>query len=233
MATYTAYDVARQLMQIRNYVKLSVDGFAEIPTDVLSALLRLTAEYRDVDDMETLIKMGANPHETHGDFTVLEMFIEGHDGTWRLKESVEDGVKMLAKYGVTNKDAPRWWMSNFAENIKNSEYLSEFFKVEKPRVQFYFHAPRAEKLTENPMTFKDLDAAVKTLHCMTDMDQYVAVLEYRGDVTRYLVTKGAGSLTVIPMESKPGWTKEQEQVSNIANFVLGAHELPTLVCEDE
>jgi len=233
MATYTSYDVARQLVQIRSYVKLSVDGFAEIPTDVLSALLRLTAEYRDVDDMETLIKMGANPHETHGDFTVLEMFIEGHDGTWRLKESVEDGVKMLAKYGVTNKDAPRWWMSNFAENIKNSEYLSEFFKVEKPRVKFYFHAPRAEKLTENPMTFKDLDAAVKTLHCMTDMDQYVAVLEYRGDVTRYLVTKGAGSLTVIPMESKPGWTKEQEQVSNIANFVLGAHELPTLVCEDE
>jgi hypothetical protein len=62
---YTAYDVARQLIQIRNYVNLSVDGFAEIPTDVLSAILQLTAEWRSVDEMETLIKYGANPHETH------------------------------------------------------------------------------------------------------------------------------------------------------------------------
>jgi hypothetical protein len=235
MAMYTSYDVARQLMQVRNYVELHVSGFAEIPADVLSALLHLTAEFRDVVEMETLIKMGANPRETHEGFTVLENFIQGHDGYWickdRVKE-VEDGVKMLAKYGVTDKDLTHpWILSNCEDIIKNSEYLSEFFKVEPPRVAFYFHAPRAKKLTESPMTFKDLDAAVKTLHCMTDLDQYIAVLEYKGDVTRYLVTKGAGSLAVIPMESKPGWTKEQERVSNIVNFVMGNDEYPTIVSE--
>jgi hypothetical protein len=237
MATYTSYDVARQLVQVRNYVTLPMEGFAEIPTDVLSAILYLTAEWRDVAEMETLIKMGANPHETHEGFTVLEMFLQGHDGYWickdRVKE-VEAGVKMLTKYDVTDKDLTHQWiLSNCEEIIRNSEYLSTFFKVETQRVAFYFHAPRAKKLTESPMTFKDLDAAVKTLHCMTDLDQYVAVLEYKGDVTRYMVTKGAGSLAVIPMESKPGWTKEQERVSNIVNFVMGNDEYPTLVCEDE
>jgi hypothetical protein len=128
---YTAYDVARQLIQVRNYVKLSVDGFAEIPTDVLSAFLHETAEWRDLDDMETLIKMGANPHETHGGFTVLENFIQGHDGYWICKDRVEEveaGVKMLAKYGVTEADLNHSWiLINCEDIIKNSEYLSTFF----------------------------------------------------------------------------------------------------------
>jgi hypothetical protein len=130
---YTSYDVARQLVQIRNYVELSVNGLAEVPTDVLSALLHLIAEWRNVNEMETLIKMGANPHETHGGFTVLEMFVQGHDGYWCGKDSVktvEEGVKMLAKYGVTDADLTHHWiLSNCKDIIDNSEYLTEFFKV--------------------------------------------------------------------------------------------------------
>jgi hypothetical protein len=118
---------------MRSYTKLSVDGFAEIPTDVLSAFLQLTAEWRDVAEMETLLKMGANPHEIHEGFTVLEMFIQGHDGYWRGKDSVEKvevGVKMLAKYGVTDADlSHRWILSNCEEIIQNSEYLTEFFNL--------------------------------------------------------------------------------------------------------
>ena len=133
MAMYTSYDVARQLVQIRNYVKLPVEGLAEVPTDILSALLQLTAEWRNVNEMETLIKMGANPHETHEGFTVLEMFVQGHDGYWCGKDSVknvEEGVKMLATYGVTCEDlSHRWILSNCKDIIDNSEYLTEFFKV--------------------------------------------------------------------------------------------------------
>jgi hypothetical protein len=143
-------------------------------------------------------------------------------------KTVEEGVKMLAKYGVTDADLkdPRI-LRNCEEIIQNSDYLATFFKVENSRVKFYFHAPQAKKLTESPMTFKDVADAVKTLHCMTDMDQYVAVLEYQGEVTRYLVTKGAGSLSVIPME-----TKEQERLFNIVNFVSGIDKLPMIVGED-
>ena len=236
--TYTAYDVARQIQQIREYVEVSAGGFAELPKDVLSALLHLTAEWRDVSEMELLIQMGADPHEKHEEFTVLEMFVQGHDGGWRGKDDVkevEDGVKMLSKHGVTREDLSHSWiLSNCDDIINNSEYLSTFFGTSTTnRVAFYFHAPRANKLTESKMTFKDMEDAVKTLHCMTDLDQYVAVLEYKGDVSRYLVTKGAGSLAVIPMENKPGWTKEQQQVSNIVNFVMGNDEYPTLVYEDD
>jgi hypothetical protein len=134
---YSAYDVARQLVQIRNYVPVPTDGFAELPEDVLSALLRLTAEWRNVDEMEALIKMGANPHETREGFTTLEMFLQGHDGYWCGKDSVtkvEEGVKMLANYGVTDKDlSHQWILSNCEEIIKNSEYLSTFFIVETQR----------------------------------------------------------------------------------------------------
>ena len=229
---YSAYDVARQILQLREYNAVPVSSCVELPKDVLSALLWLTAEWRNVWEMEHLIAMGADPHEKNNGFTVLEVFIQGHDGSKRGKEyvkEVEDGVKMLARFRVTHADLKNdWILSNCEEIINNSEYLSEFFKVEKPRVKFYFHAPRANKLKESPMTFKDLDDAVKTLHCMTDLEQYVAVLEYQGDVTRYLVTKGAGTLSVIPMESK-----EQERVRNIVNFVLGTHKLPSLVGGDE
>jgi hypothetical protein len=130
---YTSYDVARELLQVRK-VELFADNFCELPKDVLSALLHLTAEWRIVDEMETLIKKGANPHETHEGFTVLEMFVQGHDGYWRNKDSVkkvEDGVKMLTKYGVTDKDLTHQWiLSNCEEIINNSEYLRIFFKVE-------------------------------------------------------------------------------------------------------
>ena len=130
---YTAYDVARQLLQIRNYLELHASGFVELPKDVLSAFLHQTAERRNIRDMEMLIQMGADPHEKHEGFTVLEMFVQGHDGYWCGKDSVknvEEGVKMLATYGVTCEDlSHRWILSNCKDIIANSEYLTEFFKV--------------------------------------------------------------------------------------------------------
>lgn len=128
---YTAYDVARQLLQIRNYLELHASGFQELPKDVLSALLHQTAEWRNIREMEMLIQMGADPHEKHEEFTVLEMFVQGHDGYYICKElvkEVEEGVKMLTKYGVTREDLSHSWiLSNCEEIINNSEYLSTFF----------------------------------------------------------------------------------------------------------
>lgn len=131
---YTAYDVARQILQMREYAQFDTCSFAELPKDVLTAMLWIRAEWRDSDEIEELIKMGANPAETHQGFTVLEMFVQGHDGYWvgkdRVKE-VEDGVKMLTKYGVTDKDlSHQWILSNCKDIINNSEYLRTFFKTE-------------------------------------------------------------------------------------------------------
>ena len=132
---YTAYDVARQILQMREYAQFDTCSFAELPKDVLTAMLWIRAEWRDSDEIEELIKMGANPAETHQGFTVLEMFVQGHDGYWvgkdRVKE-VEDGVKMLTKYGVTDKDlSHQWILSNCKDIINNSEYLRTFFKTER------------------------------------------------------------------------------------------------------
>ena len=237
MATYTSYDVARHILQMRSYTELSVDGFAELPTEVLSAILHQTAEWRNVAEMETLLKMGANPHETHEGFTVLENFIQGHDGYWRDKDSVkttEAGVKMLAKYGVTDADLKHpWILRNCEEIIQNSDYLATFFKVEIPRVKLYYHLPHADKLIEIEHVFNTFEEAKKTLAILTDHKQYVAVIEDRGTVTRYLVSKGCGELEIIPLTDSPGWTRKKEMMNNIVNFVLGhAEKFPTLPCED-
>jgi hypothetical protein len=238
MASYTAYDIAKQIIMIRAIQPIHVSSLGYLPKDVLSALLWLTAEYRNVDDMEGLIRLGADPHEDHVNFTVLEQFVQGHDGYFRTSNStsdVEEGVKMLSKHGVTRKDLTHDWILSNCESIVNgSEYLRVFFGVNPPeRVKVYYHLPRSEKLEQSPQTFKDVEEAVKTLTCLTNYDQYIAVLEYKGNVTRYLVTKGAGPLAIIPMEDKPGWTKKKEMVSNIVNFVMANDEYPLLPCEDD
>ena len=237
MATYTAYDIAKQLMMIRAIQKLDVSSLGYLPPDVRSALLWQMAEWRWVDDMEGLIRMAANPHEEHNGFTVLEQFLQGHDGSFRTSSSisdVEEGVKMLSFHGVTRADLTHdWILSNCDSIINGSEYLREFFDVNPPeRVKVYFHKPRAEKLEKATWTFKSVEEAVKTLTSMTNYDQYIAVLEYQGVVTRYLVTKGAGSLSILQMQEEPGWTKQQEMVSNIVNFVMARDEYPLLPGEE-
>jgi hypothetical protein len=232
---YTPYDVARQILQIRNYTEVSMYGFVDLPRDVLTALLRLTAEYRDVQEMEHLIKTGADPHEMHEGFTVLEMLVQGHDGYWcgkdRVKE-VENGVNMLAKYGVTCQGMKHpWILSNCKEIIKNSEYLADFFNVPMPRVKVHYHVPRAENLTFTGKTFLTVEEAVKALPTLTPHKQYIGVIEDGGTVTRYLVSKGCGPMEVIQFETPAGWTEKQEMVSNLVNFVVADDEFPSLPCE--
>ena len=233
---YTPYDVARQILQIRNYTEVSMYGFVELPKEVLSALLCLTAEYRDVQEMEYLIKTGADPHEMHEGFTVLELLLQGHDGYWcgedRVKEA-EDGVKMLAKYGVTCQGLKHQWILAKCDGIiKNSEYLCTFFNVPFPRVKVHYHIPRADKLEFTGRTFFTLEDAVEALPILTDHKQYIAVIEENGDVWRYLVSKGCGLLEVISMASAPGWTEKQKMLSNLVNFVMASDDFPSLPCEE-
>lgn len=237
---YSSYDVARQILQLREYNAVPVSSCVELPKDVLSALLWLTAEWRNVWEMEHLIAMGADPHEKNDGFTVLEVFIQGHDGSWLGKErvkEVEDGVKMLTRFRVTHEDLKNdWILDNCKDIINNSEYLMNFFKVEKKlAVNFYYHAPRAEVFSnsQKSIPFPSIDEAVRAFPTLTALDQYVAVLECQGEVTRYLVTKKAGPLEIIPMELKPGWNKNQEKVSNIVNFVMARDDYPTLPCEED
>lgn len=233
---YSAYDIARQIQQMRAYNDIPVFSFVELPTDVLSALLWLTAEWRNVDEMEHLIKMGANPRERNEGFTVLDSFMQGHDGYWlaveRVKE-VEDGVKMLARYKVTHLDAGEVTVKNCAQLIRASEYLRTFFKVNTPQVKVHYHLPRAEKLETFGTPLLTVEDALKTLPTLTKYKQYVAVIEDRGKVTRYLVTQRAGPLEIIPMERAPGWSEQQGMVSNIVNFVMARDEFPTLPCEED
>jgi hypothetical protein len=126
-----------------------------------------------------------------------------------------------------------WILSNCEGIIKNSEYLATFFKVEVPRVKLYYHLPRAKELTLMERAFDTVEGVVKALPVLTNLTQYIAVIENQGTVTRYLVSKGCGIMEVIPMENEPGWSAKQEMISNIVNFVMANDDNPTLPCEED
>jgi hypothetical protein len=241
--TYTAYQVANYLIDLHDlhhldWADLDVADERRVPKAILSAILRLTAERRQVGDMETLIVMGANPHEVYLGDSVLERFLLGSGAYARHPSEtarVECGVKMLAEAGVSSADFKNKRILNDCKDIiKNSEYLRDFLGVEPPRVKFYWHAPLAEEFqNDNTGIFTNMEVALKSLPVLTPLDQYIAVLEFKGKVTRYLVTKKAGPLEIIPMEREPGWSKDQQKVSNIVNFVMGNTDYPLLPFEDE
>lgn len=99
--------------------------------------------------------------------------------------------------------------------------------------KIYWHLPGAEQVKYWD-EFGHFATALYSITQIPDVNQYIGIIECQGRVTRYLVTKGAGSLEVIPMEDeKKGWTEKKKMVSEIVNFVMGNHELPLLPVEED
>lgn len=226
MAKYTSYDVAKQLVQIRNYHELPAPALVELPTDVLSAFLWLTAEWRQVNEMKELIQTGANPHEEHDGFTVLEQFLQGHDGYWRGKNDipqVEEGVKMLFEYGVTCGDVKHEWiLSNCSELITNSEYLSGFFgfKRETPYEVWWFD-PNAEILIKQGAF--DQDPVATDMWRGVPVEQFIYIVKKDGKYKRYIITRGFGDATVIPLSERPN---VQKKLSWLTTTLMGGLDGP-------
>lgn len=124
---------AKELMFLHheNFIPVS-KLFLNKNQKVLDEALMIAAEWRDVEDMRELVKLGANPHyvEDQG-FSVLERTLEGHDGYWRTKayvETAEDAVVFLELKGVTKEEIRHnWIISNCSELIEGSLYLQSFF----------------------------------------------------------------------------------------------------------
>ena len=99
--------------------------------------------------------------------------------------------------------------------------------------RLYWHVPRADEAIlaaefDDQATARDSVAEIKN-----GVSQYIAIIEHKGECRRYLVSRGCGDLTVIPMDHGPGWSKQQETVSNIVNFVMARDEFPPVPGEDE
>ena len=235
MAKYTAYDIAKQLRQIRNNRPFDVSGFAELPEDVLSAFLWLTAEWRQVNEMKELLQMGANPHEEHEGLTVLEMFLQGHDGTWRCKSpsntsETEAGVKMLFEYGVTCGDVKHdWILSNCSEIINNSEYLRNFFGYERVApYEVWWFKPGSEKLTKRGEF--SVDPVVACRWVDIPAEQFIYIVKKDGKYKRYIITKGFGDATVIPLTETPN---VQKKLSWLTTTLMGGLDGPYAPGEDD
>jgi hypothetical protein len=117
-------------MEMRNFNPIPIEYLELFPQEVLSALLWHSAQWRNIDEMEALIKMGAKVNETHQGKSVLDKYMIGTEKAkwWTKKvDHIEKGVRMLAGYGVTGEDV-KDRSSLDREVIGRSEYLTEFFE---------------------------------------------------------------------------------------------------------
>lgn len=123
------------------------------------------------------------------------------------------------------------------------EALMQALKVEQEKdkleedlypVYVYYHKPGGDLPTYSGCfpTFKEARDSLTSIQTGV-LKQYVAIIEYRGKVNRYLVSKGCGNLEVIAMdEDGTGWNAEKEMVSEIVNFVMATHEMPLVPGEE-
>ena len=106
--------------------------FGNETQEVIDEGLMIAAEWRQLDDMKELVKLGANVHYKNPEgFSILDSVLQGHDSYWLERwECTESAVRFLADHKVTAADIAHKWILDECCNtyIANSEYLRDFLK---------------------------------------------------------------------------------------------------------
>ena len=98
---------------------------------IINAGLMVLAEFRCHELMETMIKMGANVHDTHNGYSILELVLSGigYDERKKVKEMVAC-VKILRKHGVTARDVTHDAVKEYCvEYSRKSAFIRSFMNV--------------------------------------------------------------------------------------------------------
>jgi hypothetical protein len=97
---------------------------------IINAGLMVLAEVRCHELMETMIKLGANVHDTRNGYSILELVLTGigYDERKKVKERVEC-VKILRKYGVTANDITHVDVKVYCnEYVRKSAYMRSYMQ---------------------------------------------------------------------------------------------------------
>jgi hypothetical protein len=202
---------------------------------VIDEGLMIAAEWRDVVAIKTLHNMGANLHYVNkAGFSVLETILQGHDGYWRENvESAKNAVFYMHTHGVTRKDITHGWIIEQCCDvfIAKDKYLQEF--LVPPKYTVWWHKPEDDKLTiqgefdKDPMCtsaskWKDIPAV-----------QFLYIVKKDKEYKRYIITRGFGDATVIPLSETPEIQNKLSWLTTTLMGALDAPEVPGEYAEDE
>ena len=129
-APYMAAQALWRAYHLTSNVDFSV-MFATQGAWIINAGLMVLAEFRCHELMETMIKMGANVHDTRNGYSILELVLIGigYDERKKVKEMVEC-VKILRKHGVTASDVTHDDVKVYCnEYAKKSAYMRSFMNM--------------------------------------------------------------------------------------------------------
>lgn len=190
---------------------------------VINEGLMIAAEWHDLPAMENFGKIGANMHYVDaGGFSVLETVLQGHDGYWREHvESAKAAVQYLNSNGVTRKDITHDWIVEQCCDvfITKDNWLKDFLCP--PTYEVWWHKPGDSELNSlgeyqfHPCEWKNVP-----------VEQFIYVVKTSEDIKRYLVTKGFGEATLIPLNPKPPVGSKLEWLTVVLKGDLKMPEVP-------
>ena len=190
----------------------------------------IAAEWRDLDDIKAFHAMGADLHYVNeAGFSVLETVLQGHDGYWRENvESAKNAVFYLHTHGVTRKDITHPWIIKQCCDIfiARDEYLREY--LVPPKYDVWWHAPGDEMLTVQG-SFEHDPVSTGAWNAVP-AEQFIYIVKKDKEYKRYIITRGFGDATVIPLNRRP---EIQGKLGWLTTTLMGALDGPEAPGEDD
>lgn len=200
---------------------------------VIDEGLMIAAEWHDIDAIKSFHNMGANLHYVNkAGFSVLETVLQGHDGSWRESvESAKNAVFYLHTHGVTRTDITHDWIIEQCCDvfITKDKYLQEFLVPSKYTV--LWHTPESETL----YTQGEYDKEPVSAGNWSDIpaEQFIYIVKKHKEYSRYIITRGFGDATVIPLSKTPTIQKKLSWLTTTLMGALDGPEVPGEYDEDE
>ncbi len=221
----TTMEIAHALYFPHNEYKIPLyQLFGNENQTVINEGLMIAAEYRNLPDMEDMVKLGACVHYVNkAGFSVLEAVLNGRDGYSREDvEGAKLAVLFLHNHGVTRKDITHQWIIEQCCDlfISKDKYMREYLVPTKYAA--WWHKPGDLELTSQGEFDQEPVSANKWRDISVDQFLYY-VKKNDKEIKKYIITWGFGDATVIPLSETPSI---QKKLSWLTTTLMGGLDVP-------
>jgi hypothetical protein len=242
MSLVKAYNIAQE-GGIRKIIKYKDDSGFGLPIWTNQSGIKEPIDSQDKKILQSLTLDAAKEYRGHVE--KLDKRHLSHQLFERIDSIAQNiiwaCIPDFAKVSVARRKFNKRWETRGLEKkyflsllLVINKVLDAYINPPKDDALVYWHEPGADEVIYygSYETFAEARNSLALLD--TGMAQYVAIIEFDGEVKRYLVSKGCGPMEVVPMENEEqGWTEKKRMLSELVNFVMATHEMPPVPGEDE
>jgi hypothetical protein len=140
-------------------------------------------------------------------------------------------VSYLDTHGVNRSEVTHEWIIEQCcdEFIAKDKYLREF--LIPPKYMAWWHKPEDDKLTVHGEFDREPMAANKWSDIKAD--QFLYIVKKDKTIKKYIITRGFGEATVIPLSETPKIQKKLSWLTTTLMGALDAPEVPGEYSDDE